>query len=494
LIDGSVHLEVCVPDIQPIQPRFRLQVLAADQVETIRAATMQILEQIGVHFPSERALMVFAEHGASVDLARQIVRLPADLVFDAMAHAPRSFVLAGRSEGTILTLDGCCSYFATDGCGVETVDFETGQRRPSCKDDVGTMAQVADYLTSIAFYWPMVSAQDCGTTAPLHELDASYNNTSKHVQTETVMGASLARYAVRLAEAVAGDTQRLRAKPPLSSLVCTIAPLAQDREGIEGAMVFAEAGIPVGFMAMPTLGSTAPATVGGALAVGSAEVVSAMVLMQLVAPGAPVYYSLLASLMDPRTADYVVSVPEKYLCNAAAVQIAHSWGVPILGGCFGLDATTPNTWQLGRDSVYTALLVPLAGAEIVTGLGMLKASTLLVPEQILFDDEIYHTHRILTEGIDVDPESLALDVIASVGPKGHFLAQKHTRNRMREIWLPPLSHPPPPMMGEPLPGIRQRARAELNRILTEHEPEPLDKAVQAEFAAILQAAEKELGT
>ncbi len=109
------------------------------------------------------------------------------------------------------------------------------------------MARVSDYLSSISFFWPMVSVQDYGTPAPLHELDASFNNTVKHVQTATVMGEQAAHYAVRMAEVIAGDGQRLRARPPLSALICTIAPLGQDKEGIEAAMVYAAAGISVGF-------------------------------------------------------------------------------------------------------------------------------------------------------------------------------------------------------------------------------------------------------
>jgi trimethylamine--corrinoid protein Co-methyltransferase len=481
-------------DIKPIRPKFHLKVLSADELAAIRSATLHILEHVGVCFPSERALRIFAERGAQVDVDSQIVRLPPDLVTEAMSYAPRSYLLAGRAEGTDLLLDGTSSYFGTDGCGIKTVDFETGECRPSTKEDVAKMARVVDALSSIAFYWPLVSAQDYGWIAPLHELDASFSNTVKHVQTETVMGERPAQYAVRIAEVIAGDRERMRARPPLSVCICTIAPLGQDKEGIEGAMVFAEAGIPVGFMSMPTIGSTAPATAGGALIVGNAELVSAMVLMQLVAPGAPVFCSLCASVMDPRTADYIVSIPEKYLCNTAGVQLAHDWGVPALAGAFAMDSPEPATWQLGRDSVYTALMVALAGADMAEGLGMLKASTLLVPEQIIFDDEIYHTHRILVEGVETSADGLALDVIANVGPRGHFLAQEHTRRHVQEIWIPELTHPRLSLGDQPLPDIRQRARAKLDRILAEHEPEPLEEAAQAELRAILDAAERQLGT
>ena len=258
-------------DIKPIRPKFHLKVLSADELAAIRSATLHVLEHVGVCFPSERALRIFAEHGAQVDVDSQIVRLSTDLVTEAMSHAPRSYLLAGRAEGTDLLLDGTSSYFGTDGTGTLTVDLETGEQRHSCKDDVAKMARVADHLSSIAFYWPMVSAQDYGRLAPLHEIDASFNSTVKHVQTETVMGERMAHYAARMAEVLAGSRDSVRASPPLSSLVCTIAPLAQDEHGIEGAMAFAEAGVPVGFMSMPTIGSTAPATVGGALTVGNAN-------------------------------------------------------------------------------------------------------------------------------------------------------------------------------------------------------------------------------
>jgi trimethylamine--corrinoid protein Co-methyltransferase len=408
-----------------------------------------------------------------------------------MSHAPRTYTLSGRAEGTDLILDGTSSYFSTDGCGTETVDLETGEHRRSRKDDVAMMAHVADYLSSISFYWPIVSAQDYGRSAPLHELDASFNNTVKHIQSATIIGKKMAHYSLRMAEVIAGGGVEMRTHPPLSSLVCTIAPLSQDKEGIEGAMVFAEAGVPVGFMAMPNIGSTSPATTGGALVTGNAEVVSAMVLMQLVAPGAPVFHSLLASVMDPRSGNYIASLSEKYLCNAAAVQLAHDWGVPALAGAFSVDCPEPASWQLGRDSVYTSLLTPLAGADMVEGLGLLRAATLLLPEQIIYDDEIYHTQRVLMEGIDTSADKLALDVIETVGPGGHFLGQKHTRRTMRDIWIPELTHPAPAMDNQPLPDIRERARESLEKILIEHQPDPLPKDVQVELQSIMKAAERQ---
>ncbi|MBC8334507.1 MAG: trimethylamine methyltransferase family protein [Anaerolineales bacterium] len=480
-------------DIKPIRPKLKLDVLDSDELESIQSATLDLLETVGVRFPSDEALRIFAEHGARVDEESQIVRIHSDLVKKALSHAPRSYKLAGRVKEADLLLDGSRSYFGTDGVGVETLDFITGASRSSTKEDVAKMARVADALSSIGFYWPMVSAQDYGLTAPLHEIEASFKNTVKHVQTVTSVNETLANYAIRMAEIISGDRSRMRAAPPLSALICTITPLGQDKEAIEAALVYAKAGIPVGFMAMPTLGSTAPATTGGALVLGNAELVSAIVLMQLVAPGAPVFYSLCASVMDPQTAGYIVGIPEKYLCNTAGVQLAHDWGVPVLAGSFAMDAPEPATWQLGRDSVYTSLMVAMAGADLAEGLGMIKSSTLLVPEQIIFDDEIYHTHRALVEGVDTSIDGLAMDAIKNVGPGGHFLAQKHTRKHLRKIWIPELSHPRISQGEAPSADIRQRARDKFDLILKEHMPEPLEESVQYELQAILDAAKNEIG-
>jgi trimethylamine--corrinoid protein Co-methyltransferase len=126
-------------------------------------------------------------------------------------------------------------------------------------------------------------------------------------------------------------------------------------------------------------------------------------------------------------------------------------------------------------------------------MGMLRASTLLVPEQILFDDEIYHTNRRIAEGIDLSPDNLPLDAIQAVGPSGHYLSQQHTRRKVRELWIPELTHPAPFSGSEEHPDIQSRARAALDRILTEHEPEPLEPGVRAELEAILEVAAQDIG-
>ncbi len=478
------------PQLQPIVPGSRLRILSDEQLARFKSATLQILEEVGVHCPSEKAQSIYAEHGAQVDFENQLVKLPPDVVLEAMSHARRFYTMGARSPAHDLKLDGTAMYCATDGCGIETIDFETRQRRTSVKEDVAKMARVADSLSSLGFYWPIVSAQDHPTTAPLHELDASFSNTVKHVQTETVMDEPMACYAVEMARVIAGAEETMHQRPPLSSLICTIAPLALDKGGMESALVFAEAGLPVGFMSMANTGSTAPATISGTIALADAEIVAAMVLIQMAYPGAPTYHSLMSGMMHPRTGAYLSTAWEGELPYAVGVELAHMWGVPTLAGIFGTDAQMPG-WEQAAESVSSLMLCALCGAETGSGMGLLEGCTLLYPEAVILDTDIYHRVRISLAGLDTSPEALALEVIREVGPRGHFLRQRHTRTHLRRRQFSDL-------VAQPLPegGYRDPikvAQEKLEWIVENHHPEPLAEEQRVELDRILQTAERELG-
>jgi trimethylamine--corrinoid protein Co-methyltransferase len=476
------------PELQPIEPAFRLRILQDAQLEILQAATLDILEGIGVHCPSKQALAIYAEHGARVDADRQIVKLPPEVVMEFMSHAPRFYTMGARDPGFDLQLDGTVMYVATDGCGSETIDFQNRQRRLPCKDDVAKMARVADYLSSVGFYWPIVTAHDHGPVAPLHELDASFRNTVKHVQSETVMDEATARHAVEMAQVVAGDATTMRQRPPLSLLVCCIAPLGLDEGGMEAALRFAEAGLPVGFMSMANTGSTGPATIAGTLAQADAEIVAAIVLIQMAYPGAPTFHSMMPGLMHPRTGGYLSLAWEAELPYPVGVEMAHNWGVPTLAAVFGPDAEAPG-WEAAKASASNLLMCALCGAETGSGMGLLAGCTLLYPEELVLDTDIYHQIRINAAGLDLSSEELALDVIRDVGPRGHYLAHRHTRTHLRRRQFSDLTRQPAPdgRVRDPLAVAREKT----DWILENYHPPPLADEQITELDRILRAAEQE---
>jgi trimethylamine--corrinoid protein Co-methyltransferase len=482
-------MQTQLPPLEPLKTTHHIKFLTDQQLDILQNATLEILEHTGVRFPSQKALTIFADHGAEVDWKSQIVRLKPDFVLKALSSNPRYFLLGARDPSYDLPLMDGVTYFTTDGCGVETIDFETRLRRPSRKDDVGKMARISDYLPSISFIWPMVSAQDHGETAPLHEIDAAWNNSIKHVQSETVMGEASCRYAVEMAAVIAGNREEMRKRPPFSLVVCTIAPLVQDTAGIEGALILAEAGLPVGFLAMPTLGTTAPATLAGAFAMGDAEIISAAVLMQLHAPGAPVFHSLMQAWADPRTGGYV-SYSLDSRTRYAPVEMAHHWGMASLGACYGTDAHEPGTWQSAGEVALDPYLASLAGSDIVTGMGLSETYTLLYPEQIIMDDDLYQRARYQLMQLEVNDETLALDTVHAVGPGGHYLGQKHTREHFRDAMVRGITH----QIGEDgkYRDPRQVAIDKVKWILENHHPEPLEPEKRAELQRILATADNEI--
>ena len=478
------------PDLQPIVPGYRLRILSDGQLEQFKSATLEILEEVGVHCPSERALEIYAEHEAQVDFESQIVKLPPEVVLQAMSHAPRFYTMGARASAFDLNLDGTATFCATDGCGTETIDFVTRERRIPCKDDVAKMARVSDYLSSMGFYWPIVTAHDHGVTAPLHELDASFRNTVKHVQSETVMDEVTARYAVEMAGVIADDKAAIRKRPPLSLLVCCIAPLGLDEGGMEAALVFAEAGLPVGFMSMANTGSTGPATIAGTIAQADAEIVAAMVLIQMAYPGAPTFHSLMPGIMHPRTGAYLSLTWEAELPYPVGVELAHMWGVPTLAAVYGPDAEEPG-WEAAKASASNLLMCALCGAETGSGMGLLAGCTVLYPEELVLDTDIYHQIRINAAGLDTSREEMALDIIKEIGPRGHYLSHRHTRKQMRLRQFSDITRQPGPdgRIRDPI----EVAREKTDWILENHHPEPLAEEQQAELDRILEAAARELG-
>jgi len=206
-------------------PKLRLTVLGDEDVRKIHEATLEIIETIGVKFPLDRALDLWEAHGAEVDRARSVVRVPRGVIESALRQAPPVYTLPGLDRALDLPLDGDHVYLGTDGCGVEVIDIHSGERRRSCLQDVADITRVVDSLEEIAFCWVPVSAQDCPPRARgLHELLATWQNTTKHVQTESIYTEHEARGAVEMAAVLAGGREALRERPVLSLMSCTVSP------------------------------------------------------------------------------------------------------------------------------------------------------------------------------------------------------------------------------------------------------------------------------
>jgi trimethylamine--corrinoid protein Co-methyltransferase len=220
------------------------------------------------------------------------------------------------------------------------------------------------------------------------------------------------------------------------------------------------------------------------------EIVSALVLIQMAHPGAPVFHSFMPGIMHPRTGAYMATAWEGTLLYPIGVEMAHHWGVPTLAGVFATDGQFPG-WQTAGDAASSLMLCALAGAETGAGLGLVESCKLLYPEEVVLDSDIYHRIRMEAAGLDTSREALALDVIKQVGPRSHFLKHRHTREHLRRRALSEVTN-----QADPSGGMRdpiEVAREKVKWILENHHPEALEDVQVKELNRILESADREIG-
>ena len=474
-------------NIKPItNPKLSLNILTPEEVQRIHTATLDVIENVGVRFPSKKALDIWESHGAKVDRDSLIVKAPGTLVEQALKSAPPAYALAARDPAQDLMLDGNHVFLGTDGCGVEILDIHSGERRRSCLQDVVEIARVADYQEEIAFHWVPLSAQDKPPeTRGLHEIKAIWDNSTKHVQTESIYNEREARAAIEMASIIAGGREALRKRPLLSIMQCTAPPLGQDGGSLEAALLGAEAGLPVGFMTMAACLTTGPATLAGNLAVGNAEVIAATALLQLAYPGAPVFYAAAQTASDLRSGAYTGGGPEDFLYGAATNVLSDFYNIPLSMGSFATGAKEPN-WQAGIENSLSTFMASIVMSDMLLGVGLLHGSRIWSFAEMMMDCEIFSIIHKTMQGIIVDDETLALEAIAAVGPGGNFLTQKHTRQHMRDVFLPQFMDRRPYNEWESKKDdARDWALDKARKTLASHTPDPLDPRLSAELAKII---------
>jgi trimethylamine--corrinoid protein Co-methyltransferase len=471
--------------------KLKLEILTPQEVSKIHDATLHIIENVGVRFPSKRALEIWEANDATVDHESMIVKVKPHIIEDAMKSAPPAYELGARDPKQNLNMDGNHVFLGTDGCGVEIIDIETGERRMSKLSDVGDIARVADATEEIAFHWVALSAQDKPIeTRGLHEIKTVWENSTKHVQTESIYNETEARAAMEMAIAVAGSKEELSKRPVLSLMQCTAPPLGHDGGSLDAALIAAEYGVPTGFMTMASCLTTGPATMAGTLAVGNAEVLSVSALLQLAYPGAPIFYAAAQTASDPRTGVYTGGGPEDFLFGAATNVLSDFYNIPLSMGSFATGAKEPN-WQAGLENSMSTFMATISMSDMLLGAGFLHGSRIWSFAEMQMDCEIFSIMEKTLQGIVVDDETLALEAIANVGPGGNFLAQKHTRKHMRDLFLPKyMDRRPYNEWEEKGDNADDWALETARNILSTHQPEGLDPKVSEEMAKIIASLEK----
>lgn len=462
--------------------------LSEDEIERIHRAATIVLEKTGIKVESEKVRQMLARQGARV--AGNIVRLPRELIGEAIKQIRKDFTLAARDPAFNLAVPAGRTLNTTSGYAPFVHDMETDIKRSSTGRDLQDFALLADYLEGVEFFWPLAMPTD--GPPPLEELsalDISLRSIRKHIQCSCSEGKT-ARWQVRLAAAVAGGEKELRRSPIFSAVASPVSPLTFEKEAVEAMVILAQAGIPVVPMNMALGGTTAPATLAGNLVMANAEELATLVILKSADPEAPMVYASDSGPADMRTGAVNYHAPEYPLTGAALAQIARFYGLPGMVA-HGSSEELPADLTAFERNVLRVLISQATGTDLSSWMGSRDNSISGSAVSLIMDAEVYAHASAYQRQFSADAATLAVEVIDDIGPGGHFLSHKHTvQNFRKELWTKRLQDS---LLLESGPdSYADRARQKAKEILASHSVPPLEESVLKEMDALMAEAREDI--
>lgn len=470
------------------------RVLSESEMSQIHEASLYLMEHTGTLVLSKEALGILAEGGADVDFQSQSARFPRSLVEDALASLPSSFRVYCREGEESLEVGGDHFYVVAGMDANYVHDPTTRTRRPGTKQDVADFARLADALPNIDIVSPQVVPRDVpGCSALIHAFEAVANNTTKPIYI-TPGGRAVTKVVLDMAQEIVGEID-LAEQPILMGYAAPTSPLTWQPDAVETLLETVRRGIPLAIGPCPLMGMTSPMTLAGAVAQGNAEQLSGIVLAYLVRKGTPLVHGVLPITTDMRWGTPSHGDPNTMLARLAGAQMARFYKIPGITSGLNSDAQCLDE-QNGWEKMLTTVVLLDSGINILVDAGALATASTVAYEQLGLDDEISGISQQLLRGIEVSEETLALDLIHSVGPGGNFLAQMHTLNHWRsDYWLPRVSNRGSFMRWNKESGkdIVALAAQRVRKLMAEHHPKPLPQATQDVLRLMREAFEAEQG-
>jgi trimethylamine--corrinoid protein Co-methyltransferase len=466
-------------------------VLTDEQLGGIHEASLAILDRVGVVVPHEDMLGRLADRGAQVDRAEQRVRIPAELVDWALGAAGKRFTLYGRDLARKAEFGvGRRNYNSAAG-QASWLECPGGPRRYATLPDVATAVRLGDALDAITM---------AGSMSDPHELPVAWRcvavaaemvrNTTKPIAFWLHDRAS-AKFLVELLIAVRGSEAAAASHPLFYPFLEPISPLRFPFDGIDLLYETSRLGLPVPVGPMAQMGMSAAATMAGTMAQQNAEVLAGIVVVQCVREGLPVCYGGICHSFDMRTTQVVFGGPEQALFSVALTQMGKRYGLPVYVNAGLTDAKAPDA-QSGLESGVTLQLAAAAGADIFGHMGICGADQAASPEMLVMQSEVIAYVESVMRHMEFSDETFAVDVVEAVGPGGGFVGQRHTRDHFRrEMWFPTLLDRQyyDPWHDGGARTMAERCRETKDRLLAEHQVEPLAGDVDRELTRIVRAAQ-----
>lgn len=471
--------------------KLRFDFLSEQEVEQVHQATLAILKQIGIHTTSPRFKSLLLNSGC-LEQGDRIV-FPAEVVEKALSTAPKEFKVYGRDDSRVLEFGKSKAYTQTCVGTPSVMDLDSGEKRDVQLKDLEDYVRLADALEFIDVVSPIFPRDVPQEIIVSAETVAMLRNTTKPLRICAESSHEM-KYIVEILAAVVGGKEVLMDRPLAYIEVSPLSPLEYGFDPAEALMDIVEAGLPLGVIPCPMMGSTGPMTLIGCVAQHNAEILAGVVASQLLKPGSPVIMSPRVTFMDMRSGVGLWAMPEMGMAAAASIQLARYYGIPSTATGYSGTSKLADA-QSGYEHLYNALMPALIGTDVLAAAGSLDNVLTSCFAMLVMDNELSSVVQRTIKGTEVSEEKLAVDVIAEViETHENFLAHKHTRKYLRagELWNPPLSDRQTfekwAVKGE---KIEEKARLKAKELLASHQVEPLSAEVDAELKQILQRAQED---
>ncbi len=463
--------------------------LSEEQCCRMHEASLEILERVGVRLYLEEAVQMLKRAGAKVTDGNW-VRVPPSLVEGALRTVPNEVILYDRQGHPVMPVGGERCYYGPGSDCLNIIDHRTGERRRPVVNDLVEGVSLCDSLSHIDYVMSMVLPADVdGTVADRYQMEAMLSGTTKPIIFVTYETAGC-RDAVEMAEAVRGDAAALSEKPLIACYINAVSGLRHNKDALEKLLFLASRNLPSLYIPASTAALTSPVTPAGSVALDFAGVLVGLLLSQLKREGAPVIIPAMppGGTFDMKTLVTSYCEPERTITQA----LGHYYGFPMfaLGGA---SESKVVDQQAAAEAALSLAVETLAGGQIIHDLGYLESGLTFSFTQLVLCDEIVSWIKAFNKEFEVNDETLALDVIAELGPEGDFLQTEHTRKHFRERWYPSLFERASYDIWLKRGGknLVERAAETVDRILAEHRPDPLPENVRKKIRAIVARTERD---
>ncbi len=412
------------------------KLLSSRQMEEIYLTALKILTDVGVKFHHKEALEIFKKAGANVSIKNELVKIPKDLLEEALKTVPSQFSMYDRDMANQYTWGDSEVKLGSGGSVISILDSDGKTIRKPTTQDLIHMYTLTDHLPEVSWTAPGSFVTD--VPQEISAVWRFYLRLKYGSKPSCADGLNLVDLIdnCELLSVIRDNEDDFVKKPFAIVQPCPMSPISWTSDSVGYLLESAKRKMPALMISMPFAGVSSPITMAGAIAQQTAELLSGLVLMQIIRPGLPVVYSGACAHADMRDISNVLGSIEAQMMNAATMQMGQYFNMPSgTGAIFGYSDTKRNDYQSGAESALGQLILSLSGANVVYGIGVMAGMDANSLEKIVMDHEIFRSIKKFLNGIEISEETLAFDVIRQVGPEGDFLGHPSTFKSFKKEYM-----------------------------------------------------------